>query len=406
MRRIYSNLKNQEAVSVYYVGTFLTDFAMSLTFSIYAIFLLRSGLDLFQIMIVNSTYMISVFILEVPTGAFADALGRKKSVLISALLMMIGLAFYPIFRNFYTFLIAEFLIAISSSFASGAFDAWMVDTSKKQGFEGKVDFVFSQANVVSRLAFILGGLIGAYIAIANIGMPFFIGAGVALVSYFFFLYTMEQDVSRKFSLIAGFRKAKVIAKESIKYSLGHKVIFWLIIGGFLAVFVFQPMNMYWGPRFNAMGGDRIWLTGWFWAFNAVFMMLGAYLVRVFLGRGKHYTFLMIMAILLISVPIILSASSNILLVAFPAYLIHEIARGIHRPVQQAYLNKYSEPEKRATIFSFESMTSALGAAVGLWFFGWVAKNTSIETSWIMAGIFALVLIPIYLMARKKEKHYA
>jgi len=55
MKRIYSNLKNREAVSVYYVGTFLTDFAMSLTFAIYAIFLLKSGLDLLQIMIVNST---------------------------------------------------------------------------------------------------------------------------------------------------------------------------------------------------------------------------------------------------------------------------------------------------------------------------------------------------------------
>lgn len=125
-----------------------------------------------------------------------------------------------------------------------------------------------------------------------------------------------------------------------------------------------------------------------------------------LGRGKHYTFVMVLAILLISIPIIVSASSNILLLDFPAYLIHEIARGIQKPVQQAYLNKYSEPEKRATIFSFESMTSALGAAVGLWFFGWIAKNTSIETSWIMAGAFALVLIPIYLMARKKEEHYA
>lgn len=405
MKTIYNNVKNREAVTVYYVGTFLTDFAMSLTFAIYAIFLLKSGLNLFQIMLVNSVYMISVFFLEIPTGAFADAIGRKKSVLISALFATAGLVLYPIYRNIYIFMAAELLIAVSSSFASGAFDAWMVDTSKQQGFEGKVDFVFSQANIISKFAFIFGGLAGAYLANIYIGLPFYIGAGVALLSYFFFLLTMEQDTSQKFAIINGFRKMKSIAKESITYSLMHKVILWLIVGGFVAVFIFQPMNMYWGPRFNTMAGDRIWFMGWLWALDAAFMILGAYLVRVFLGRGKHYTFVMIVAILLISIPIIISASSKILLIAFPAYLIHEIARGIQKPVQQSYLNKYAEPTKRATILSFESMVSVLGAAMGLWFFGWIAKNTSIETFWTVAGIIALVLIPIYLMARKKEVHY-
>ena len=51
------------------------------------------------------------------------------------------------------------------------------------------------------------------------------------------------------------------------------------------------------------------------------------------------------------------------------------------------------------------MISGLGAGVGLVFFGWIAKNSSIETSWIMAAILALALIPIYLMARGKELKY-
>lgn len=406
MKHLYENIKNREAVSVYYIGTFLTDFAMSLSFTIYSIFLLKSGLDLLQIMIVNSVYMFSIFLFEIPTGAFADAIGRKKSILISAILLTIGLAFYPIFRNFYTFMVAEFLIAIASSFLSGAFDAWMVDTSKSQGFGGKVDFVFSQANIISKVAFIFGGLAGSYLAYIEIGLPFYVGSIVALISYFFYLLTVEQDKSYKFSLIESFAKMKKIAAKSIKYSLNHSVIFWIVAGGFLAVFIFQPMNMYWAPRFNQMVGDQIWLTGWFWVFMSLMMMIGAFLVRSFLKGEKHYTSIIIIAVFLISVPVITSALSKVIFVALPAFLIYEIGRGIQRPVQQAYLNKYADSEKRATIISFESMVSSLGAGLGLWIFGYIAKNTSIETSWIIAAILGLALIPIYLAARKREMHYS
>jgi len=404
MKRIYSNLKNREVVSVYYVGTFLTDFAVSLTFAIYAIFLMKNGLDLLQINLINFTFMISVFLLEVPTGAFADSAGRKNSVLVSTLFLIAGLALYPIFHNFWIFIIAEILLAVSSSFASGAFDAWMVDSSRKQGFPGKVDFVFSQANVISKIAMVLGGLFGAYLANFYLGFPFYIGAFVGVIALFFFLIFMENDQQKiVFSLKKNILKIRDVAKDSIKYSVTHKVIFWLLLGAVASTFVFQPMNMYWNIRFNGMAGDKLWLMGWLWAVMSIFMMLGAYSVKEFLKRGKDYTFLMILVALGIFIPITLSSLSNVLFLAFPAYLIYELVRGIERPVQMAFINKYAEPEKRATIFSFESMVSCLGAASGLVFFGWIAKNTSIEVSWILAGIFALVLIPIYLIARRREK---
>lgn len=383
------------------------DFAMSVTFAIYVIFLLRSGLDVFQANLINFVFMISVFLLEVPTGAFADFLGRKKSVLIAVIFLALGSFLYPAFRNYQTFIAAEILVAFYAAFSSGAFDAWVVDTAKKQGFEGKVDFVFSQANIISKAAMILGGLVGAYLANIEIGLPFYTGGVVAIIAFFFFLFFMEDQLTekRKFTWQENISRIKNIAIDSVNYSAKHKVIFWLVFGGVLSSFIWQPLNMYWGPRFNDMSGDQIWLTGWMWAIMSVFMMIGAYLVRFFLKKGKDYTFLMVIVSLGVFIPVIISASSHFLFIAFPVFLIYELARGIEKPVQTAYVNQYAEPEKRATILSFESMMSSLGAAVGLVFFGWIAKHTSIEISWIFTAILSLALIPIYLMARKKEVHY-
>ncbi len=402
MKRIYSNLKNRDAVTVYYFGNFLGDFSMALTFSIYGIFLFTNGLNLLQVNLINFIFMISVFLFEVPTGAFADTIGRKNSVLIGSLFTTFGLALYPIYKNFLGFAIAEFLLALSASFTSGAWDAWMVDTSKKQGFNGKVDYVFSQANVISKIALVIAGLIGAYLAYINLDWPFYFGAFIAAIGFIFLWICMEEG--RKpinFSIKSNILKISQVARESIQYSLSHKVIFWLLLGGIVSTLSFQPMNMYWNIRFNNMSGNHIWLMGWLWVAISLFMLAGSYSVRGFLKRGKDYTFLMILVSLGVFLPIIFSALSRTLFLAFPAYLLYELARGVERPVGQAFINKYAEPSKRATIFSFESMMSCLGAAGGLIFFGWVAKNSSIETSWIIAAILALLLIPIYLMARKK-----
>lgn len=407
MKRIYSNLKSREAVTVYYVGNFLGYFSIALTFSIYAIFLQTNGLNLLQINLINFVFMISVFFLEVPTGAFADTIGRKNSVLIGAFFTAIGLALYPIYKNFWGFAGAEFLLALSASFMSGAWDAWMVDTSEKQGFVGKVDYVFSQGNVISKIALIFAGFIGAYLAYVNLDFPFYLGALVAAASLIFLWVFMEEE-SRpiNLNLRKNLLKIRDVARESIQYSIGHKVIFWLLLGGVVSTLAFQPMNMYWSIRFNNMAGNQIWLMGWLWAIMSVFMIIGSYSVKEFLKRGKDYTFLMIIVALGIFIPITLSALSSVLFVAFPAYLIYELVRGIERPTAMAFINKYADPQNRATIFSFESMVSCLGAAGGLVLFGWIANNTSIEVSWITAAILALLLIPIYLMARKKENQYA
>jgi MFS family permease len=408
MKQIYSNLKNREAVTVYYIGNFLGDLTVSLHFAIYAVFLAQSGLNLLQVNTINFVYMISIFLLEVPTGAFADALGRRRSILIGAFLTFVGLIMYPIFRSFYYFMIAEFILALSSTFTSGAWDAWMIDTSKNQGFVGKVDYVFSQSNIISKIAMIFGGLIGAYIASIYIGLPFFVGGIIAFLGFVFLLIYMEEENPKiDFSIKRNIIKIKNIAYDAAKYSLGHKVILWLIIGGIVSTLVYQPLNMFWNIRFNDMlGQDKIWILGWLWAAMSVFMILGSYAVKFFLKRGKDYTFLMILVSLGIFFPILLSAYSNIFIFAFPPFLIYQIFRGIARPVDQAYINKYATQEKRATIISFESMMSCLGAAGGLLFFGWIAKSTSIEVSWIMSAVLALALIPIYLIARKNEAHYA
>ena len=58
-----------------------------------------------QIMILQSFFVFSKFILEIPTGAIADYFGRKTSIIFSALVMSIAVFVYSSYPNFYIFLL-------------------------------------------------------------------------------------------------------------------------------------------------------------------------------------------------------------------------------------------------------------------------------------------------------------
>lgn len=400
-----SNIRSKDVKSVYYLVTFLTDFSASLISATYALFLLSRGLDLFQIMLVNLSFMVANFIFEIPTGAYADYFGRKRAIVLSSFFMMLCLIVYFESSNIYMFIAAEILAALSFTFASGALDAWMVDSLEKKGYVGKVDFIFSHAAIIGKTASLFGGLIGAYIATVSLALPFGVGAIVALTALLVSIFYIHEDfkVKKGLNFSGGITQMARVTKNSITYGVRNKVVLWLIFSSILATFAFQPLNMYWSPRMNELAGNQVWLMGWVWAGMSLFMMFGSFVVKELLKREKTYAWILITTALFLAVPILLSASSSIFAIVLISFLTYEIGRGMLSPAHKAYLNKYIPGEQRATVLSFDSMMGKLGAAGGLLILGWVGKNYSIQVSWLVSGILLLLLIPIYFRTAAHER---
>ena len=392
----------KDVKSVYYLLTFLFEFAAGLTAATYVLFLLSQGLDLFQVTLVNLSFMIGIFIFEMPTGAYADYFGRKKSVILSSIFLMLALFIYFLSSNIITFIIAEITAAMAFTFASGALDAWMVDSMETKQFTGKVDFIFSHAAIIGKVAALLAGLIGAYIGSVSLALPFGVGAAVSLVAVFVSVFFLKENFVREKAInwTGAVSQMVRITKEGVTYGVQHKVVLWLIISSVIATFAFQPLNMYWSPRMNNLAGDKIWLMGWVWAGVSFAMMMGSFLVKQLLKKEKSYTWILMLTVLVLGIPILLISTSDIFGVVLVGFVIYELGRGMQTPVQKAYLNKHIPSEQRATVLSFNSMMGRVGAALGLVILGFVAKNYSIQSSWLISGLLLFLLIPIYLKARK------
>ena len=76
------NINARETKTIYYLILFLSSFAVSTISATYVLFLLSQGLDLLQVNLVNVAFMVGIFIFEIPTGAYADNFGRRKSLVI------------------------------------------------------------------------------------------------------------------------------------------------------------------------------------------------------------------------------------------------------------------------------------------------------------------------------------
>ena len=97
------------------------------------LFWMANGLNLTEVMILQSVFSIIIVVLELPTGYFADLYGRKTSLVIGSLTLFFGIIIYSFGHNFFQFLIAEILWGISASFLSGANLALLYDTLKNLG---------------------------------------------------------------------------------------------------------------------------------------------------------------------------------------------------------------------------------------------------------------------------------
>lgn len=93
------------------------------------------GITLTQVFWLQTWFVFWIFVLEVPTGAVADFLGRKASLLCSAACLVAAVLVYYSFRGLGWFLLAEFLWAAAAAFSSGADESMVYDSLKSAGLE-------------------------------------------------------------------------------------------------------------------------------------------------------------------------------------------------------------------------------------------------------------------------------
>lgn len=178
-----------------YVASFLQglDIVASVT---YTLLFLSSGLTQTQIGLLFSVFMISLALLEIPTGAFADTIGHKSSVAFGILLVSISFLLLAVGDSFNIYVFAMITSAAGLAFQSGATSSLIYDLLAKINMTDQFEKIQGRIGSIFLLSSVVGAPLGAFLFESNQRLPYFIAfTSILLASVL--VYTIKWDFHKK-----------------------------------------------------------------------------------------------------------------------------------------------------------------------------------------------------------------
>ncbi len=217
-------------ITIYY----LTQFFDSLTFLIPVIYIYLQGkINVTLIPFLFGYRYLVQLIMEMPTGAIADLLGKKLSIIIG--FSINAIYFFLLFNvnSFWPFLIAYTLGGIGDSFISGAIDALVYDSLKQDGEEKKYRLVLARQNLYTQTGLIIATITGGFLYTLNHHLPFILCFICQILAVLVSLLFKEPFVDTiKFTLINYFKQIKLGFHELFKNKYITKIsLFYIAVGG-------------------------------------------------------------------------------------------------------------------------------------------------------------------------------
>jgi MFS family permease len=123
----------------------------------------QRGLNLVQISAIESVVVGTIFLAEVPTGVIADRIGRKWTLVLWALFLMIGELMFLFSETYPQFLLMALFTGVGHAFGSGARDALVYDSLPAENRDAAMPRAMGRVNSWGQLAFFASPIIGAFI---------------------------------------------------------------------------------------------------------------------------------------------------------------------------------------------------------------------------------------------------
>ncbi len=122
------------------------------------------GISYAQVMLLQSYFVFAAFVLEVPTGAVADTISRKASLLLSAAVTAAAVVVYASTPHVAAFIVGETLWAAGHALASGASEALLYDSLQAAGRETESKRIFGRFGSMDLMALMVSAPLGGLFA--------------------------------------------------------------------------------------------------------------------------------------------------------------------------------------------------------------------------------------------------
>lgn len=193
---------------------------------------LQSRISVTQISIYVAVLFATQLVLELPTGALADLIGRKQTIFIAYLVDALQYIFFALAWTFPQFLILAIISGLAEALRSGSLEALVYDSLKQDGRENDFRGVMAKQGLRFQVGLIMATFLGGFLYNLSPALPFVLSGIPLLGSAVISIYFIEPIIdSEKFGMRNYLRQIKWGAIEAFK-TQKHRLIslYYIVVG--------------------------------------------------------------------------------------------------------------------------------------------------------------------------------
>ncbi|RKF26821.1 MFS transporter [Micromonospora globbae] len=375
------------------------------------------GLSLSQIGLVSVAQGLVVLALELPTGGFADALGRRPVLVVAWIVNLASLLLFSVADSFALFFVVWALQGVFRALDSGPLESWYVDATLAADPDAKYEAGLGYAGTVIGVAIGAGALIGGgLVALGPIGpvsaltVPVLVAVAlqaVALVALLLLLSEVRPARGR-----GALRTSVVEAPRMVGQAVG-------LLRRSRVLLALVAVELFWGfgmVTFESLlpirlsevvgGAERAAsllgpASSAAWLAQAAGAALTPLLLRR-LGAAPSAALMRVLQGVTVVGMGLFAGPVGVLVAYLACYTVH----GASNPLHMGLLHRQVDGPYRTSVISLNSMMGQPGFAIGAVGLTALAEAVSVTAAMLVGAVVLALAAPLYLPAWRADRRAA
>lgn len=325
----------------------------------------QSELSAAEAVLLYAIYDVATTAMEVPSGYMSDRLGRRVTLVASAVAGLAGAALLGLGTGFAVFAAAQILLGAGSAFASGTDSALLYKSLAARGRADEIERQELRAWRFSFVALALSAFLGGLMSIWNTSLPF-LASAAAFVGVLVITIGFREPGRTDADLPQG---AELVRLGSLRAALTEPVLVWLFALAVL-MYVFSHILFVFGQPFilqalqaRGLEQDAPAISGIVSALMMLISVLASMVAPVLRRR------LGLPLILLVAFGVQITLSGTLAVTdaapAIAVLFLRMVPNSLARPFILARVQPMLKNDSRATYLSLQSLAGRLILAASL-----------------------------------------
>ncbi len=338
-----------------------------------------AGMSLTEIYLMESLCIAGLMILEVPSGALADLIGRRKVIIIGSWLMLVETFFFAFAWCPLMIWTGNILWVLGYSLISGADEALFIDSLKVLKQDHNRRALLGKINYYRYLVTAVTSLIAGSLAEIDLRLPMRLDIitqlAVCLTAYCLVEPPLKQQAGYNL------KQHQLKIYHGIKQVVSSSSLIWLICFSVLLSIVSKIWFFSYNPYFELVGLDLVNFGLIFCVLNLVAAIFGRLSDRLSKLLGDLGSITLLLSCLAFPLLIMGSWANR---ATAGLVIVQNVVRGYQAPFVKHIFHDYVESDHRATVSSMLSACRGFGEWLALAGYGLLL------TSWSLTGCLQLL----------------